>query len=297
MGVAAGDGHRLGIHIAAPDVVAAVEFLVPRLVLGPLPAVAGHKAPLLRVEGPVQARRPVPGNQRRLDGDGAAAAEGVAEGIPSPIAGELHQRRRQRLPQGRLHAHGTVTPLEQALAAGVQRQQHLILEDGEAYLILGAGLRKLLQMVRGLHPLHHGLLDDALAGGHGVELGGDRVPLYREGRVTGQIVLPRHGAGALKQLLEAAGREVRQHQHHPRAAAQVDVQPCAVLQRAPAQNAAVLRLHVLQAQTLALIAYQFFQPQQTGDHICIHRATSKNVSYKYTVYRNLSQSARQTAKK
>ena len=152
-------------------------------------------------------------------------------------------------------------------------------------------------MIGGLHPLHHGLFDDALAGGDGVELGGDGVPLHREGRVTGQIVLPRHGAGALKQLLEAASREIRQHQHHPCAAAQVDVQPGAVGQRAAAQDAAVLRLYILQAKALALVAYQLFQSQQTGDHICIHGHTSKNVSYKYTVYRNLSQSARQTAKK
>ena len=107
-----------------------------------------------------------------------------------------------------------------------------------------------------------------------MKLGGDGIALYRKGGVAGQIVLPRHGPGALKQFLEAAGIKLRQHQHDPCAAAQVDVQPGAILQCAAAQHPAVLRPHVLQSQTLDLVAYQFFQPQQTGDHICIHLVTS-----------------------
>ena len=274
VGVAAGNGHRLGIHIAAPDIIGAVELLVPGLVLGLLPAAGGNEGPILRGKGSLQARRAVTGDQRRLDGNGAAAAEGITEGIPAPVAGQLYQRRRQRLPQGRLHAYGPVAPLVQSLAAGIQRQQHLILEQGEPHLIPGAGLRELLQMIGGTHPLHHGLLDDALAGGHRVKLGGDGIALHRKGGVAGQIVLPCHGPGTLKQFLEAAGAKLRQHQHHPCAAAQVDVQPGAILQCAAAQHPAVLRPHVLQSQTLDLVAYQFFQPQQTGDHICIHLVTS-----------------------
>ena len=124
----------------------------------------------------------------------------------------------------------------------------------------------------GLHPLHHGLFDDGLAGGHRVQLGGDGVALHREGRVPGQILLPGDGPGALKQLLKAAGREPAQHQQHPRPAAQVDVQPRQVGQFSPAQHPAVFHLHVLQAQPPDLVAHQFFQPQQAGHHKCMHIA-------------------------
>ena len=38
-------------------------------------------------------------DEGRLNGDGARAAERVAEGVPPPVPGQGHQRRRQRLPQ------------------------------------------------------------------------------------------------------------------------------------------------------------------------------------------------------
>ena len=112
-----------------------------------------------------------------------------------------------------------------------------------------------------------------------MKLRGDGISLYREGCVAGQHLFPRHGAGALKQLLKAAGGEICQHQHHPCAAAQVDVQSCAILQRAAAQHTAVFHSDVLKSQTPALIAHQLFQSQQAGNHICIHRITSKMVIF------------------
>ena len=63
--------------------------------------------------------------------------------------------------------------------------------------------------------------------------------------LLGEIVLPWDGAHALKQLLEAEGGELPQHQHYPCAAAQVDVQPRTVRHGAPAQDAPVLRADIL----------------------------------------------------
>ena len=270
-GVVPGDVHGAGVDVAAPDVVLPMELPVLRLVRRVHPRLGGQERPVLGVEPPVKAGGAVLGDERRLDRDGAAAAEGVAEGVASPVAAERHQRRRQRLPQGCLHAHGAVAPLVQSLAAGVQPDGHLILEHGEAHLILRPRLRELLDAVVRPQALHHGLFDDALAGGHGVQLAGDGVALHREGGVLRQEFLPRDGADALKQLLEAPRRELPQQGDDPRAAAQVDVQPGTVRPAAPAEDAAVLRPHVLQAQTLHLVGHQLFQPQQAGDLVCYHQ--------------------------
>ena len=86
-----------------------------------------------------------------------------------------------------------------------------------------------------------------------MQLAGDGVALHREGGVLRQEFLPRDGADALKQLLEALRRELPQQGDDPRAAAQVDIQ------------------HVLQAQTLHLVGHQLFQPQQAGDLVCYHQ--------------------------
>ena len=225
---------------------------------------------MLGIEPPVKTGGAVFGDERRLDGDGTAAAEGVAEGVAAPVAAEGHQCRRQRLPQGRLHAYGAVAPLVQPFAAGIQADGHLILEHRKAYLVFCPGLRKLIHAVVGLQALHHGLFDDALTGGHGVQLGGDGVALYREGRLPGQKLLPGDGAHALKQLLEAPRRELPQQGDDPGAAAQIDIQPGAVRPAALTEHTAVFRTHVGQAKALDLVGHQLFQPQQAGDLVSYH---------------------------
>ena len=85
-------------------------------------------APLLGVEGTLQPGRTVPGDQRRLDGDGPGAAEGVPEGVLPTVAAEDHHGRRQGLPQGCLHPDRPVAPLMQAGARGIQVQGTLVLK-------------------------------------------------------------------------------------------------------------------------------------------------------------------------
>ena len=170
-GVVPGNGHGAGVNVAAPDIVLPVELPVLGLICRVHPRLGGQERPVLGVEPPVKTGGAVFCDERRLDGDGTAAAEGIAERVAAPVAAEGHQCRRQRLPQGRLHAYGAVAPLVQPLAAGIQTDGHLILEHGKAYLVFCPCLRELLHAVVGLQTLHHGLFDDALTGGHGVQLG------------------------------------------------------------------------------------------------------------------------------
>src|SRR5699024_10999821 len=150
-----------------PDVVLTVEFFIHGLFGRVQPQLGGEALPLLGGEPPVQAGGPVLGDQRRLDGDGAAAAEGVAERIPPPVAGQQHQGGGQRLPQGGAVVVGPVAPLVEAVAGGVQVHGGGVLDEGELDLIAVACLRQGLTAVGLPQPGGGGLLHDGLAGGDG----------------------------------------------------------------------------------------------------------------------------------
>ena len=260
--------HGLGVDVAAPDVVAAVEFLIHGLVGGVQPQLGVHALPLLGGKAPVQAGGPVFGDEGRLDGDGAAAAEGVAEGVPAPVAGQRHQRRRQCLPQGGTHVLGPVAPLVQTLAGGVQIQRGHVLDNGELNLVPAARLRQRLAAVGGAQPLGGGLFYDGLAGGHGVQRGVQGVALDGELAVPGDELLPGQRQHALEQRLEIPGGKAAQLHQHPGAAAQIDVETGDVSHGAFTVDTAVFRPDVVQLQALHLIRHQGFQPEQAGDRQC-----------------------------
>ena len=113
----------------------------------------------------------------------AAAAEGVAEGILSPVTGEGHQRCRQRFTQGAPMFLARYLPLVKALARGVPdtRSLHpLIMENWIRYRLpdpAGSPRRTSPQ------PLSGRLFHDGLAGGdrmklrvQGIALTGTRCP-------------------------------------------------------------------------------------------------------------------------
>ena len=233
--------HGGGIDIAAPDVIMAVELLVHGLVSGFQPQLGVHVFPPLGGEAAVQAGGPVFGDEGCLNGNGAAAAEGVAEGILSPVTGEGHQRCRQRFPQRGAHVLGPVAPLVQPLAGGIQIQRGHILDDGELDLIPAAGFRQGLQTVFLPQPLGGGLFHNGLAGGNGVELGVQGVALHREFAVPGDVILPGQGIDPLEQGLKVPGGEGTQLHQHPGTAAEVDIQPGDVSQGAVAVHPAVFR--------------------------------------------------------
>ena len=81
-----------------------MEFLVPGFGLCIFPNVFRQPGIFLRGKVAIQARRPVLGDQRRLDGDRAAAAEGIPHEILAPVLGQHHHGCRQSLPQGRIVA-------------------------------------------------------------------------------------------------------------------------------------------------------------------------------------------------
>ena len=292
-GIVLGDGDSLRIHIAAPDVVCAVKLLVHGLLCRIQPRLGREETPFLRVKAAVKTGGAVFGDQRRLNGDRTAAAERIAEGVAAAVTAQKHHGGCQRFAQRRFHADGAVAALIQSLAAGIQTNGGGILEKGKANLVFYPRFGELLHMVVGLEPLDDGFFDNRLTGGHGMKLRGNGVTLHGESRVTGQIILPRNGPGALKQLLKAAGGKLAQHQHDPRAAAQIEIQTGAVRRCAAAQDAAVFHAHLLQPQLFDLIAHQFFQAQQAGNQICCHRIPHFVYIQFCSVYRAERKSARQ----
>ncbi len=130
------------------------------------PECSRHGFPLLGGKAPLQAGSPVLGDEGRLDGDRAGAAEGVAERIPPPVAGEQHQRRRQGFPQRRAQILGPVAPLVEPLAGGVQVERRGVLDDGELNLIPPPGLRQRLPAIGPAQPLRRRFFHNRLAGGN-----------------------------------------------------------------------------------------------------------------------------------
>ena len=264
LGVVPGQLHRLGVDVSAPDLVVPVKLLVHGLVGGAEPQLLVHKGPLLGGEGAAESGGPVLGDEGGLDGDGAAAAEGVAQGVPALVPGQQHHGGGQSLPQRGSHALGPVATLMQPRSAGIQHQGGLILHDGKLDLIEGPRLGQGVHTVFAPQPGGHRLLDDGLAGGHRVQCGVQAVSLHRELPLAGDEPLPGQGAGALEEGVKVLGVEAAQHQQHPLSGAQVQVQPGDVPGGAGTQHPAVLRLD-FQPQAAHLIGADPFQSKQGGD--------------------------------
>ena len=242
-----------------------MKFVVHRLVRRVEPYPFVHHRPVLRGKAAVQARGTVPGDQRRLDGDGAAAAEGVAERVTSVVVRELHHRGGQRLLERSRYADGAVAALVKPLAARVEAEHHLVLHDREADLIALAGLRQRFKPIGRPEPLDDRLLHDGLAGGNGVQRGVDGIARHGELALAGDPVLPAHGAGALKERFKIRRAEAREHEQHARTAAQIDVQPREVALLAAAQHTPVFHADVGKTELFHFIAHQTLEPQQAGN--------------------------------
>ena len=141
-GVGHGEGDAFGVVVRAENLVFSMEFLRLRFFPNRVPDAAVIPGKGLRREPAAAAGGGVPGDQRRLDGNGAGAAEGVPQKFPSPVAGQLNHGGGQGLPQGRVVAHGAVAPLVKAGAGGVQIQLRPVVHDGELQLVLCPGLRE-----------------------------------------------------------------------------------------------------------------------------------------------------------
>ena len=261
-GVGHGQGNALGIVVRAQNLVLPLEFLV--LCLGAhLPPKAGlHPGEGLGGKPAVHARRPVFGDQRRLDGDGAGAAEGIPDKIPTPVTGQLHHGGGQGLPQGSVVALGTVAPLVKPRAGGVQVQLHPVVHDGKLELVFRAGFRQPGHAVLFAQPPGGGLLHNGLAVRHAHELTAQAVTLHRERPVLGDVVFQLRAVNPLKQLFKGGCLEIRQHQQHPLAGAQAHV---GLGQRplvSGKQHPAVLHPDVFHIQSAQLVAGNALQAEQ-----------------------------------
>ena len=98
-GVGHGKRDALGVVVRAEDLVFSMEFLrfcfFPNLV----PDFPVAPCECFRRKPAAAAGGGVPGDQRRFNGDGAGAAEGVPQKFPSPVAGQLNHGGGQGLPQ------------------------------------------------------------------------------------------------------------------------------------------------------------------------------------------------------
>ena len=98
----------------SPDLILAVEFLIHRLVGCVEPEHFVERCPVLRGKAAVEPRCAVARDERRLDGDGAAAAEGIAERVTAIVVRELDHRGGERFLEGGRHAVGAVAALVKA---------------------------------------------------------------------------------------------------------------------------------------------------------------------------------------
>ena len=210
--------------------------------------------------------------------DGAAAAEGVPEEVPTPVAGQGHHGGGQGLPQGSVVAHGPVASLVEPRAAGIQEELALILHDGELELVEGSDLRQAFEPVVPAQPICSGLVDNGLAVGDGVELGVQAVALHGEFAVLGNVVLQGQGLDTLVEFLKAPGREAPQPQQDPFAHPQPQIGRGQGLDPAVEEDPAVLHPDVRHVQPAQFVPHQALQAEEArnGKSEIIHRSAPES---------------------
>ena len=281
-GIRHGKGHAFGVVVRGQNVIEALELLVPHLRAHIAPQAQIHPGERLCREPAVHTRGLVAGNQRRLDGNGAAAAETVPQELSAPIVGQHDHGSCQRLPQGGIVAIGTVAPLVQTRAGGIQVQLHPVIHDGKLQLVFQPRLRQPVHAVFFTQPPGSCLLDDGLTVRHAHELAVQAVTLHRESAVLGDEVFQIGAVHPLEQLLEAFGGEIRQHNQHPLAGTQPHIGLDHGSLVTGKQHPTVFHPDVLNAHAFQLVPRQTFQAKQTGYRkfqICHRFSSYINVSF------------------
>ena len=234
---------------------------------GLLPEGGIEKGPVLRRKAAVKPGGAVQRGERRLNGDGSAAAEGIAEVALPAIAGELYHGGGQRLAQGGLGMSRTVAALVQRGAGGVKVERGLILPNRETDLVLCTAFGKMLQMVTGLQAFHDGFFDDALTVRDREQRGIQTVAGNGEGRVPGQDILPRKGAGAFKERVKGHGGKRPDFHQHALAAAQGEVYRGTVGETADEKHTSVLGADLGEVHAPKFIGNKPFDAEETGNRI------------------------------
>ena len=254
--------------------VLAVKLACARFFARILPDGLVQPRPLHGGKVAVDAGRAPLGGQRRLDGDGAAAAKRVAEVTAAAVARDVHECGGQRLAQGRRHVRRTVAALVQRRAGRVEVKRGRVVHERELDLIQCAGLGEPADAVAPLERLDDGFFDDLLAVGHGVQRRLQTVALDGEGCVRRQIVRPRQRLDALKERVERRRGEAAQLEQHALTEAAADVHARDVRVRAGAAHAAVFGHNIAQPHMAQLIAERALKPEQArhAQFVVRHRA-------------------------
>jgi len=152
----------------------------------------------------------------------------------------------------------------QAHAGGVEEDLDRVLHDGKAQLVGRAGLRHPAEAVLLLQARDGGLLDDGLAVRHRVQLAVEAVTLDGKSSVLRDKLLERERLDALEQLLEAAGLELAEQDHHPLAHAAAEIGAGHVGKFAVKKDAPVLGADVLKIEPAQLVGHQALETEQAG---------------------------------
>ena len=158
-----------------------------------------------------------------LNGQCAAAAEGICKRTVGPPYGEQNQRGGQRLFKGRFSHGRAVAAAVQPLSRRIQAEGDDIAQNGDLDAVERAGLGQRRASEPFAHAGADGLFDDALAGGEGVKPALDALAIEVYFRVRGQIILPREGPCALEQGVKVLGAKAGQLDHDPVGRAQQQI--------------------------------------------------------------------------
>lgn len=102
-GIVARHGDGAGVHVGGEDVVVAVKLACARFLARLRPDLGRQPRPLHGRKVAADARRAAFGGQRRLDGNGAAAAKRVYKDVifdTSPVVGKVYKNSENRRKQG-----------------------------------------------------------------------------------------------------------------------------------------------------------------------------------------------------
>ncbi len=197
--------------------------------------------PPLGQKGTTHARRHVGRKHGSLDGEGAAAAEGIHQDALGLPGRQRNQRTRQGLGDGRLGGEPSISALVQGFSGRVQGKHRLVLHEKHPNRVGLAVLLEPVHMVMRLHPLHNRLFDDGLDIRGRKKLALDcRGLCDPEFCIDGEEVLPGHGLHALEELVVGRGMDTAHLQQNALRGAQKDVCHGDGLGIAPEGDAAVL---------------------------------------------------------
>ena len=265
LGIGVGQRHGGGVDVVTEGLKTDIQLGFGQSLLALLrPDGRRHEAVPLGGKAALQAGGDVHGLLGRFNEQSAAAAEGVFHKAVAADTAQVGDGRRQRLADGGLHGVAAVAALVQTVAGGVQHDLADVLAQHEADLILRTGLRQNGGVVFGHQSLDHGLLDDALAGGHTGQLAVQGRTGDGEGRIGREQLLPGDGIYPIEQLIEGGGRVGVQQQHDALNGAQVEVCGCDHLRTALKGQAAVADPDVLRADAAQLEVGRGLAAEEAG---------------------------------